>query len=128
MVLRFSWFKLGCDEPGLNLGFPSTGTFSDITASPSQAREERAGTQRWTKASIAFSFDAYAEFCHATRMEARAMPLYSDQKSTVHVVDDDASMRGALQDLFLSIGLETRTYATARELSPRRPHKVRAAL
>ena len=27
------------------------------------------------------------------------MPLQADQKATVHVVDDDASMRGALQDL-----------------------------
>jgi FixJ family two-component response regulator len=43
------------------------------------------------------------------------MPLQSDQKAIVHVVDDDPSMRGALQDLFLSIGLETRTYATARD-------------
>ncbi|RUU43246.1 response regulator transcription factor [Mesorhizobium sp. M6A.T.Ce.TU.002.03.1.1] len=43
------------------------------------------------------------------------MPLPSDEKSIVHVVDDDASMRGALQDLFLSIGLETRTYATAQD-------------
>ena len=38
---------------------------------------------------------------------------YSDQKPIIHVVDDDASMRDALQGLFLSIGLETRTYATA---------------
>ena len=43
------------------------------------------------------------------------MPLQSDQKAIVHVVDDDASMRGALQDLFQSIGLEARTYATARD-------------
>jgi FixJ family two-component response regulator len=43
------------------------------------------------------------------------MPLQSDQKAIVHVVDDDASMRAALQDLFDSIGLETRTYATARD-------------
>jgi FixJ family two-component response regulator len=43
------------------------------------------------------------------------MPLPSDQKSVVHVVDDDASMRGALHDLFLSIGLETRTYAAAQD-------------
>jgi FixJ family two-component response regulator len=43
------------------------------------------------------------------------MPLPSDQKAIVHVVDDDPSMREALQDLFLSIGLETRTYATARD-------------
>jgi FixJ family two-component response regulator len=46
------------------------------------------------------------------------MPLQSDQKAIVHVVDDDPSMREALQDLFLSIGLETRTYATARDFLP----------
>ena len=43
------------------------------------------------------------------------MSLQSYQKAIVHVVDDDPSMREALQDLFLSIGLETRTYATARD-------------
>ena len=43
------------------------------------------------------------------------MPLQSDQRAIVHVVDDDASLRGALQELFQSIGLETRTYATARD-------------
>jgi FixJ family two-component response regulator len=43
------------------------------------------------------------------------MPLRSDEKSIVHVVDDDPSMREALQGLFLSIGLETRTYATAQD-------------
>ncbi|TIM01258.1 MAG: response regulator [Mesorhizobium sp.] len=43
------------------------------------------------------------------------MPLPSDQKSIVHVVDDDASMREALHGLFLSIGLETRTYASAQD-------------
>jgi FixJ family two-component response regulator len=42
------------------------------------------------------------------------MPVQSDQKAIVHVIDDDSSMREALQDLFLSIGLESRTYATAR--------------
>ena len=41
------------------------------------------------------------------------MPPPSHQKAIVHVVDDDSSMRGALQDLFHSLGLETRTYARA---------------
>ena len=41
------------------------------------------------------------------------MPLQLDRKAIVHVVDDDPSIREALQDLFLSIGLETRTYPTA---------------
>ncbi len=43
------------------------------------------------------------------------MPLQSDRKAIVHVVDDDPSIRDALQDLFHSIGLEARTYATARD-------------
>src|SRR3546814_622592 len=43
------------------------------------------------------------------------MKLQSDQKAIVHVVDDYASMREALQNLFRSIGIEARTYATARD-------------
>jgi len=43
------------------------------------------------------------------------MPLLADDRAVVHVVDDDASMRGALEGLFDSMGLETRTYATARD-------------
>jgi FixJ family two-component response regulator len=43
------------------------------------------------------------------------MPLQSDQRAIVHVVDDDVSMREALQELFQSIGLEARTYGTARD-------------
>src|SRR5215203_3418715 len=44
-----------------------------------------------------------------------ALPFHPDRKAIVHVVDDDPSIREALQDLFLSIGLETRTYPTARD-------------
>jgi FixJ family two-component response regulator len=43
------------------------------------------------------------------------MQLQPDNKAIVHVVDDDASIREALQNLFLSMGLEARTYATARD-------------
>jgi FixJ family two-component response regulator len=35
------------------------------------------------------------------------------------VVDDDASMRGALQGLFETVGLETQTYAVARDFLAR---------
>ena len=35
------------------------------------------------------------------------------EKAVVHVVDDDASIRRALEEVFNSVGLETRTYATA---------------
>ena len=46
---------------------------------------------------------------------SREMPLQPDQKAIVHVVDDDPSMREALRGLFRSMGLETQTYATARD-------------
>ncbi|WP_354268299.1 response regulator transcription factor [Bradyrhizobium japonicum] len=38
-----------------------------------------------------------------------------DERPLVHVVDDDASMRDALESLLESLKLETRTYATARD-------------
>jgi FixJ family two-component response regulator len=39
----------------------------------------------------------------------------TDEKPLVHVVDDDPSMRGALEGLFDSVGLQTQTYATAKD-------------
>jgi FixJ family two-component response regulator len=38
-----------------------------------------------------------------------------NEKPLVHVVDDDASMRSALEGLFDSVGLQTETYATAKD-------------
>jgi FixJ family two-component response regulator len=38
-----------------------------------------------------------------------------NEKALVHVVDDDASMRSALEGLFDSVGLQTQTYATAKD-------------
>jgi FixJ family two-component response regulator len=43
------------------------------------------------------------------------MPSATNGKPLVHVVDDDASMRSALEGLFDSVGLQTRTYITAEE-------------
>ena len=43
------------------------------------------------------------------------MPPHPNEKVVVHVVDDDASMRGALEALFDSVGLVTQTYAAARD-------------
>jgi FixJ family two-component response regulator len=48
-------------------------------------------------------------------MGALAMPLQTNDRAVVHVVDDDASMRDALRDLFDSVGLDTQTYAAARD-------------
>ena len=38
-----------------------------------------------------------------------------NDKALVHVVDDDASMRAALEGLFDSVGLQTKTYAAAKD-------------
>jgi FixJ family two-component response regulator len=43
------------------------------------------------------------------------MPLEPSNRAVVHVVDDDASICSALKELFDSVGLETRTYETARD-------------
>jgi FixJ family two-component response regulator len=48
-------------------------------------------------------------------MGACVMPSQTNERAIVHIVDDDASMRGALEGLFDSVGLETQTYAAARE-------------
>lgn len=44
---------------------------------------------------------------------SRGMQTGTEERAIVHVVDDDASMRRALEDLFDSVGLQTQTYATA---------------
>jgi FixJ family two-component response regulator len=46
---------------------------------------------------------------------ALVMPLHTGDRAIVHVVDDDASLRAALESLFETVGLATRTYGTARD-------------
>jgi FixJ family two-component response regulator len=46
---------------------------------------------------------------------APVMPLQTTESAIVHIVDDDASMRGALESLFDSVGLRTQTYSAAHE-------------
>ena len=65
-------------------------------------------------------FDPHRDSCHATsrgalEMGAAAMAIQANERPIVHVVDDDASMRGALASLFDSVGLATKTYAAAGE-------------
>jgi FixJ family two-component response regulator len=43
------------------------------------------------------------------------MPSQTSERAMIHVVDDDASMRGALEGLFDSVGLTTQTYGAAGE-------------
>src|SRR5262245_15697728 len=44
------------------------------------------------------------------------MSLETHEGAVVHIVDDDESLRRALDRLFRSVGLATRTYGSAREL------------
>jgi FixJ family two-component response regulator len=43
------------------------------------------------------------------------MQQATSERALVHIVDDDASMRGALEGLFDSVGLQTQTYASAKD-------------
>jgi FixJ family two-component response regulator len=43
------------------------------------------------------------------------MPFENKERALVHVVDDDVSVRGALENLFESVGLDAKTYAAARD-------------
>ncbi len=56
-----------------------------------------------------------ARFGGPYRMSSAAMSSEASQRAIVHVVDDDPSMRGALEGLFESVGLETRSYGSAGE-------------
>jgi FixJ family two-component response regulator len=46
---------------------------------------------------------------------AKGMLAVANERPLIHVVDDDASMRTALEGLFESVGLQTQTYATAED-------------
>jgi FixJ family two-component response regulator len=43
------------------------------------------------------------------------MQYAANERALVHVVDDDASMRRALEALFESVGLQSQSYATAKD-------------
>ena len=43
------------------------------------------------------------------------MPQQTDEKSVVHIVDDDESLRRAVDSLCRSVGFTTRTYGSAQE-------------
>jgi FixJ family two-component response regulator len=48
-------------------------------------------------------------------MGAPVMPFQTSERAVVHIVDDDASVRGALESLFDSVGLAAQTYGAARD-------------
>lgn len=49
------------------------------------------------------------------------MPKDTDDTGVVHIVDDDESMRRALDTLFRSVGLKARTFGSARDFLDARP-------
>jgi len=51
-----------------------------------------------------------------------------EPQSVVFVVDDDASMRQAMQRLFRSVGLEVEVFASASEFLQRKPSDVPSCL
>lgn len=44
------------------------------------------------------------------------MPIGTEERAVVHVVDDDVSVRRALENLFDTVELDTRTYTAAQDL------------
>src|SRR5258708_38743648 len=48
------------------------------------------------------------------------MPFETNNRAGVSVVDDDASLRGALESLFDSVGLDSRTGSPTRRAAMRR--------
>jgi FixJ family two-component response regulator len=49
------------------------------------------------------------------RVGVPEMAFQTNERAIVHVVDDDASVRGALEGLFDSVGLDSQTYVSARD-------------
>ena len=43
------------------------------------------------------------------------MPLQTSDRAVVHIVDDDAPLREALEGLLATVGLDTKAYATAHD-------------
>jgi FixJ family two-component response regulator len=68
---------------------------------------------------VALTFERSGDICHGeprtSQFVAPVMPLDPNQSVIVHVVDDDPSMRGALESLFKTVGLTTRSYGAARD-------------
>jgi FixJ family two-component response regulator len=52
------------------------------------------------------------------------MPLQTSERAIVHIVDDDASLRQALADLFDTVGLGAQTYAAARDFLAASPADI----
>ena len=58
------------------------------------------------------------------RVSASAMASETNERGIVHVVDDDASVRDALRNLFRSVGLRTEAFGSAHEFLQHKPPEV----
>src|SRR2546430_11434093 len=56
------------------------------------------------------------------------MQFQAKGRAVVHAIDDDASMRGAVESLFDSVGLDTRTTITTSTPWSRRQRRFRPLL
>lgn len=56
------------------------------------------------------------------------MPQQTAEKAIVHIVDDDESLRQAVDSLCRSVGFETRTYSSAQEFLDARPQDAAGCL
>lgn len=52
----------------------------------------------------------------------------ADSRSVVHIVDDDASLRAALDSLLRSVGMETRLFASPQEFLAAKPETAAGCL
>jgi FixJ family two-component response regulator len=56
------------------------------------------------------------------------MPQQTGENAVVHIVDDDESLRRAVDSLCRSVGLETRTYGSAQEFLDAKPAGIPGCL
>src|ERR1700731_2609390 len=99
---------------------PTTSSCPDARESSLRAPEGDPSMQGLNRSQCSAPFDPRGAFCHdelgqGRRSTAFAMPLEDKDTVVVHVVDDDASMCKALEDLFETVGFATKTYGTARD-------------
>jgi FixJ family two-component response regulator len=52
----------------------------------------------------------------------------ADMRPVVHIVDDDASLRSALDSLLRSVGMETRLFASPQEFLAAKPEEAAGCL
>src|SRR5262245_24774682 len=73
----------------------------------------RYGPIRWFDRRLAARRASIRGLCRT--LGQRPMPQKPDESAVVHIVDDDESLRRAVDSLCRSVGLQTRTYGSAQD-------------